>query len=339
MNNEVYIIAEVGMAHDGSLGMAHSFIDALSGTGVNAVKFQVHIAAAESSMSERFRINFSYEDRTRMDYWARTEFTREQWACLKTHCAANGMDFVASPFSIAAAELLQNIGAKKIKIASGEVTNHLLLKKIARFADYVLLSSGMSNWDELDGAASILTNREIAFSILQCTTAYPTQPSQWGLNVLDEIRNRYDVPAGFSDHSGDIYAGLAAAAHGASTIEVHATFDQCMFGPDARASLDMRQISSLVKGIRQIENAVRHPVNKLHNEDFRELSKIFGKSLALNKHLKKGHIVRLEDLETKKPAGQGMDVRNYQQAVGRMLLRDMPQWEFLQEHDLEPCEK
>src|SRR6476620_1801526 len=126
------IIAEIAQAHEGSLGIAHSYIDALKPTGVNVVKFQTHIAAAESSAFEPFRVKFSFEDETRYDYWKRMEFTPEQWAGLKKHCEDCGLEFISSPFSNAAVDLLESLNVKRYKIGSGEVTNRLMMEKIAK---------------------------------------------------------------------------------------------------------------------------------------------------------------------------------------------------------------
>ncbi|RZL16570.1 MAG: N-acetylneuraminate synthase, partial [Pedobacter sp.] len=147
---DVFIIAEIAQAHDGSLGIAHSYIDALADAGVDAVKFQTHIAEAESSIFEPFRVKFSYEDDTRFDYWKRMEFTEQQWAGLKEHCEARGVEFMSSPFSGAAVELLNRLGVKRFKVGSGEVNNLLLLHQIAQTGKEIILSSGMSNFSELD---------------------------------------------------------------------------------------------------------------------------------------------------------------------------------------------
>src|SRR5690554_4356804 len=145
----MYIIAEIAQAHDGKLELAHSYIEALSKTGVDAVKFQVHIAEAESSIHEPFRIKFS-EDKTRFDYWKRVEFTLKDWKELKDHCDEAGVEFLASPFSNAAVDLLEQVGVKRYKIGSGEVTNFLMLEKIARTGKPVFLSTGMSSFEELN---------------------------------------------------------------------------------------------------------------------------------------------------------------------------------------------
>lgn len=335
MNNSILLIAEVAQAHDGSLGIAHSYIDALSSTGINAIKFQTHIADAESSIHEPFRIKFSYEDNSRFDYWKRMEFTPEQWKGLKDHCDQVGLEFMSSPFSIAAVELLEIIGVKRYKIGSGEVTNLLLLERIGATGKPVILSSGMSTMAELKAAFDILQSSGCPVTILQCTTAYPTTPHQWGLNLLQELRNQFKVPIGFSDHSGEIFAALSAAALGASVIEFHAIFDKRMFGPDAGASLSIPQIELLVKGIRDIEQALAKPIVKDDIDKFLDLKVMFEKSLAVNKSLKKGHRITLSDLESKKPSKQGINAAEFKQVLGKMINKDLPAYSFLNYKDLE----
>jgi len=165
----MFLIAEIAQAHEGSLGIAHSYIDALAETGVDAVKFQVHIAEAESSSLEQFRVNFSYEDATRFDYWKRMEFTPEQWAGLKQHCTDKGMEFLASPFSVAAVTLLEQLEVKQYKIGSGELSNFLMLDRIAQTGKPIILSSGMSNWAELDDTIAFLRPFGNKLSLMQCT--------------------------------------------------------------------------------------------------------------------------------------------------------------------------
>ncbi len=330
----MFLIAEIAQAHEGSLGIAHSYIDSLAGTGVDAVKFQTHIAEAESSDFEPFRVKFSYEDQTRFDYWKRMEFTPEQWAGLKTHCDELGLEFISSPFSNAAVDLLEKLGVKRYKIGSGEVNNFLMLDHIARTKKPILLSSGMSSFEELDITVNFLKSRQADVQILQCTTSYPTKPENWGLNVISELKSRYGLPVGFSDHSGDIYAGLFAAALGAEILEFHAVFDKRMFGPDAKASLTIDQIKSLAHGIQQLELAGHHPINKNDNSAYTELKNIFEKSLAVNKDLPAGQVLRIEDLEAKKPKGHGIDARLFEKAVGRSLKHPLKGWSFLNETDL-----
>ncbi len=334
INLPMLIIAEIGLTHDGSLGMAHAFIDALALTGVDAIKFQTHIPEAESSPYEPFRVPFSYQDKNRMDYWQRTAFTSDQWAGLKSHCDEKGVEFMSSPFSNAAVDLLENIGVKRYKVGSGEVNNMLLLEKIARTGKPVILSSGMSSFAELDRSVEFLRSRNVEFSIMQCSTAYPTKPAQWGLNVIGELKARYGVPVGFSDHSGVPESALAAVALGAELLEFHVTFHKQMFGPDVPASLTIEETAYTVKAVRNILEALDNPVDKTDNSAFKDVKQIFEKSLAVNKDLPAGHVLRFEDLEAKKPKGYGIPASAFQKVTGRKLSKPKNQWDFLKEDDL-----
>lgn len=330
-----YYIAEIGQAHEGSLGILHSYIDALATTGVHAIKFQMHIAAAESSEHEPFRVKFSYEDATRFDYWKRMEFTLVQWKEIKEHCDAVGLDFICSPFSNLAVDWLEEIGVKCYKIGSGEVTNLLLLEKIAKTGKPVILSSGMSSFSELDTTVSFLQEKQVSFSILQCTTSYPTQPEQYGFNVIQELKERYQVTVGFSDHSASVATNIAAVAFGAEILEFHVVFDRSMFGPDAKSSLTIDETKQLVEDCNAIYKAKYNPIDKNTNEQFFNLKTIFEKSLAVNKELPKGHIITFEDLEAKKPKGYGIDAALFQEIIGKKLNKNCKQWDFLREEDLQ----
>lgn len=331
----MYMIAEIGQAHEGSLGIAHSYIDALADTGIDAIKFQTHIADAESSDLEPFRVKFSYEDDRRIDYWRRMEFTAVQWQGLKDHCVESGLEFISSPFSCAAVDLLEEIGVQRYKIGSGEVSNYLMLEKIAKTGKPIILSSGMSSIEELDQTIEFLNKFGNEFSILQCTTAYPTKPEEWGLNVIQELKQRYGLPTGFSDHSGDIYACLAATSLGAEILEFHVVFDKRMFGPDAKASLTIDQIKKLYKGVCDINLSINHQIDKNDNTQFLQLKNIFEKSLAVNKDLPVGYELKIDDLEAKKPSGEGIPAKDFRNVIGKKLKSAKSKWDFLYPSDFE----
>ena len=329
-----FVIAEIAQAHDGSLGILHSYIDALKDTGVDAVKFQTHIAEAESSEYEPFRVKFSRQDKTRYDYWKRMEFTFEQWAGIKAHCEDAGLEFISSPFSLAAVDILEQLQVEKYKIGSGEVSNFLMLEKIANTGKPVFLSSGMSSFDELDRSISFLKPFHSPVSIFQCTTQYPTPPENIGLRAIPVLKEKYNLPVGLSDHSGEIFPSLAAIPMGAELIEVHAVFDKRMFGPDATSSLTIAQLTEMVRGIRFLEKALSADYNKNDNGRFAEMKVIFGKSLAVNKDMTQGTVLTINDLESKKPQGKGIAASDYSKVIGRKLSRDMQKWEFLNDVDL-----
>lgn len=328
------VIVEVAQAHDGSLGILHSYIDAIAKSGADTVKFQMHIADAESSVHEPFRINFSYEDKTRFDYWKRMGFSFDEWVRIKQHCDEVGVNFLCSPFSIEALNWLENLGIERYKIASGEVNNNLLLDKIALTKKPVLLSSGMSSYSEIDSLVELFRPTENNISLFQCTTAYPTPPEQVGLNVISEMIHRYDFPIGLSDHSGDIYASLAAVSLGASLVEVHAVFDKRQFGPDSSSSLTIESLTEMVRGIRNIDAMKSNKVSKDDDDKFKKLKQMFGKTLSVRRDIEPGEILQLEDLESKKPANMGIPTNEYKQILGRQLVSRLKRNDFLQFSDL-----
>ena len=332
---KTFIIAEVGQAHEGSLGILHSYIDAISETGVDAVKFQMHIAEAESSFHEPFRVNFSYEDKTRMDYWKRMEFSFEQWVEIKKHCDTEGLEFICSPFSNLSVDWLEKLGVTKYKIGSGEVNNFLMLEKIAKTGKEIILSSGMSSYQELDETIAFLKPFGNKLSLLQCTTKYPTKAEDVGLNVIDELSKRYGLPVGLSDHSGKIFSSLSAVSLGAEILEFHGVFDRRMFGPDSKSSLTIDEIKELVQGVRFIEKSLNCKIDKTNNSDFKELKNIFEKSLAVNRSLKKDDVIQLDMLESKKPSGHGISAKEYQRIVGKKTNKSLKQWDFITEEDID----
>lgn len=328
------VIAEIAQAHDGSLGTAHAYIDAVADAGVDAVKFQTHIAAAESTPAEPWRVRFSPQDETRYDYWKRMEFSEEQWAGLKQHAEERNILFLSSPFSVEAAELLDRLGIEMWKIASGEITNPLLLDVVLATRKPVLLSTGMSPWEEIDRAVERLAPIHDRLTLFQCTTAYPCPPERVGLNILKEMRDRYGCAVGLSDHSGTIYPGLAAAALGADAVEVHVTFSRGCFGPDVPASLTMSELGLLVQGVQFVSTMLEHPISK--DEEATALSELrsaFMKGLVLSKSISAGTMLEREHLRAVKPC-QGMPAVMLENVIGRCLRCDGLAGEPLVEEDL-----
>lgn len=329
------IIAEVAQTHDGSLGQAHAFIDAVARTGADAVKFQTHIASAESTVNEPWRVKFSPQDASRYDYWRRMEFSKEQWAGLKKHAEDHGLLFLSSPFSPEAFELLDEIGVAVWKIASGEVGNSYLLKKIIETGKPLILSSGMSDWRELDEAVAQIAAKENPFAVVQCTSAYPCPPEKIGLNVMQILRERYDCPSGLSDHSGKIYAGLAAAALGAEILEIHVTLSREMFGPDVPSSITTHELAQLTEGVREIEKMLASPVDKKDSaEELKTLRKIFTKSIYAGEFLPAGTVLDEKHLKLKKP-GNGIPAGHLPNLLGQKLRRNLQADELLLLEDIE----
>jgi N,N'-diacetyllegionaminate synthase len=330
------IIGEVAQAHDGSLGLAHAFVDAIASAGADAAKFQTHIAEAESTPGEPWRVQFSDQDATRFDYWKRMEFTEEQWRGLKDHAEERGLLFLSSPFSVEAVDLLDRVGVPAWKIASGETLNQALLGRVLETNLPLLVSTGLSQMGEVDNVVDRLRRRSVSFAILQSTSLYPCPPEKVGLGLLGAMRERYRCPVGLSDHSGTIYPALAAASLGASVIEVHVTMSREMFGPDVSASVTVTEFHQLVEGVRFIERMRAGTAEK--DEITRQLwdtRRIFTRSLVSLRDLPGGSVVGLEDLGAKKP-GTGIPPERASEIAGRRLRRDVVKNEILSEDDFEP---
>ena len=329
------IIAEVAQAHDGSLGTAHAYIDAVADCGADAVKFQTHIAAAESTPDEPWRIKFSPQDATRYDYWKRMEFTEAQWVGLKRHADERGLLFLSSPFSFEAVDLLDRIGVAAWKIPSGETANTPMLDRMLATGLPVLLSTGMSPQSEIDDAVQHIRKSGVPLVIFQCTSAYPCPPEKVGLNLISSFRERYDCPVGLSDHSGTIYPGLAAVTLGIQMLEVHVTFSREMFGPDVPASVTTAELRQLVAGIRFIEKMMINPVDKEEMaRDMKALRSMFTKSVVARRKIEAGTILTNDDVTLKKP-GTGIPAARLPEIVGRRLKRSIAADTLISEEDFD----
>jgi N,N'-diacetyllegionaminate synthase len=329
-----FVVGEVAQAHDGSLGTAHAYIDAVANAGADAVKFQTHIASAESTPQEPWRVRFSYQDASRYEYWKRMEFTEEQWAGLKRHAEERGIEFLSSPFSIEAARMLQRIAINAWKVASGEVANAPLFDYLIETRLPMMVSSGMSSLDEIDAAVARVQGAGILLAVMQCTSAYPCPPEKVGLNMLETFRGRYGCAVGLSDHSGTIFPGLAAATLGAEIVELHVTFGKECFGPDVAASVTTSELKTLVEGVRFIERMRSSAVDKNQMADeMAPLRKLFTKSIVAEVDLPSGAVLKAENLAAKKP-GTGIPAEKLSLMVGRKLRRPLAAGEMLSEEHL-----
>lgn len=331
-----FVVAEVGLGHDGSLGLAHAFIEAVAGTGADAIKYQTHIAEAESSSLESFRVPFSKADASRFDYWRRTAFTEPQWADLKDHSESKRLVFLSSPFSVEAVEMLDRLGVVAWKVPSGETGSRRMIERMARTGRPMLVSTGMSSYADVDALVKRLDALcPKRYALLQCTTQYPTSPEIVGMNVLIEYMRCYDCPIGLSDHSGTIFPSLVACWNGARVIEVHVTLSRDMFGPDVSSSLTPDQLTLLVQGIRFVHAMRNNPLAKdviaAKNSDLRRL---FGKSAVARKAVGAGEVVGEQDVTFRKP-GHGISELAFDAYLGRRLKRPRGAGEFFNEEDFE----
>ena len=330
-----FIVAEIGQAHDGSLGTAHAFIDAVAETGADAIKFQTHIALEESTLDEPFRVRFSKQDSTRYDYWKRMEFSEDQWAGLAAHALEKNLIFLSSPFSVKAVKLLRDIGMPAWKIGSGEVKSEELLDAMALNGSPILLSTGMSDFREIKEMVFRIKEKKLPFAIFQCTTRYPNTLEEVGLNVIQELRQRFHCPSGLSDHSGTLFPGIAAMARGADLIEVHVTLDRRMFGPDISSSITIEELKFMVAARNAFFQMLTNPVDKdALTAELAGVKSLFTKSIAARRPLKAGTLLTEEMLTLKKP-GTGIPGHELKNITGQRLKKDVSPQRLLKWNDLE----
>jgi N,N'-diacetyllegionaminate synthase len=331
------IVGEVAQAHEGSLGMAHAFIDAIADAGADAVKFQTHIAAAESTPAETFRTPFSQQDASRYAYWRRMEFTCEQWSGLLRHAEARGLIFLSSPFSNEAVKVLLACGVKAWKVASGEIAHFPLLENVARTKKPVILSTGMASWYEIHRAVELVQSMGAPVAVLQCTSKYPTPPEEVGVEVIPALHRAFGCAVGLSDHSGTVFPGIVAAAIGANVVEVHVTLSREMFGPDVAASVSTPELRQLVRGVRFVERMRVHPPDKdLLARELAPVRAAFFRSIVASRALRAGTVLGAADLALKKP-GTGLPPDKMAEVLGRTVVRDLPVDTQIRAEDLLPA--
>ena len=330
-----YIVAEVAQAHDGSVGIAHSFIDAVADTGADAIKFQTHIANQESTKDEEFRIPLSGQDKTRYDYWKRMEFTAEQWHGLFRHAQDKNITMLSSTFSVEAVNLMQKFDMPAYKVGSGEWKSEPLWDAIMATGKPLLFSTGMSTYDEIRNAVHSISKDRISFALFQCTSSYPTPLEDVGINVIEQFQREYECPVGLSDHSGTPWPSLFAMGRGADLIEVHVTFDRKMYGPDATSSLTFDELQLLCNARDAFDLMKNNPVDKdkvakrmLH------MRNLFSKSVALSTDLRAGTVLKKEFLVAKKP-GTGIPFDEVETVIGKRLNKDITADRLLRLEDLE----
>lgn len=330
-----FLIAEIAQAHDGSLGMAHAMIDAAADAGADAVKFQTHFAAAESTLDEPFRIRGSGQDDSRYAYWKRMEFSPGQWRELAAHVRERKLIFLSSAFSQDALSVLADIGMPAWKIASGELGSDDMLDAMTGTGVPFIVSTGMSAWNEIEALVSKLRAAKCDFAVLQCTSRYPTELEDVGLNVLDELRSRFFCPVGLSDHSGQVFPSLAALSMGASIIEFHLTLNRSMYGFDVSSSLTPAEIKLIVQARNAFMVMARNPVDKdKMAHELAPMRVMFGRSVAPRQDLAKGTRLERHLLTGKKPGG-GIPVADMDAVVGRTLTRDVSADRLLRREDFE----
>jgi len=322
VSDKCKVIAEIGLSHEGSLGLAKSSIDAALNAGADIVKFQVHSSFHESSKNEKFRINFSDQDSTRSEYWERTSFSYPEWQILINHCEKIGIEFSASVFNAHSLQQMIDLGVNTIKLGSGDLINHEFQEILQDYSGYLILSTGMATWSEIGYAVKTYEKFHLdrRLAILQCTSKYPTALNQVGINVMEEISNTLKVDSGLSDHTNNLSASYVAIVKGAKYLEKHVVFSRLMFGPDVSSSIDFSELKQLCDFRNDFLEIVK-PIEKDQiAEELLETRILFGRSLGLKKDFPQGHELKITDFCLRKPHG-GLTWANRLDLVGMKLVK------------------
>lgn len=315
------IIAELGNTHEGSVGLAKCMIKAAKDCGADIAKLQTHIFGAESRVDAPNPPYFSGE--SRKEYFERTSFSKEQYLELIDYSKSIGIEVISSPFSVEALLFLIDLGMTTIKIPSGEMSNILLLNELAKHDVHVILSSGMSSIKELDIAMDILKKgNSRTLTLLQCTSEYPCPPETVGLNNINFLNERYNVPVGFSDHTLSESIPAIAVYAGATVIEKHLTLSKLAYGSDAANSLEPDEFKRMVGYISEaVILSQTHTKKETSSDYISNMKVIFEKSLVYSQDFKAGHVLRYEDFAAKKP-GDGLSTNEIYSLIGKTLKKD-----------------
>ena len=323
---KVFIIAEAGVNHNGSIDLAKKLIDVASNAGADAVKFQTFKAknlVTKNAKKAIYQKDTTNIKESQFNMLKKLELNIEAHKELILYCNSKKIIFLSSPFDHESIELLKDLDLEILKIPSGEITNLPYLRHIGKLDKKIILSTGMSTIDEVKNALSILINsgtKKNKITVLHANTEYPTPMEDVNLRAMVTIGKELDVNFGYSDHTLGIEVDIAAVAMGASCIEKHFTLDCNMEGPDHKASLEPSQLKAMVKAIRNIEKALGSSIKKASKSELLNI-KIVRKSIVAKTKIKKGEILTQQNLSVKRP-GRGMSPMKCDDVVGTKSTKD-----------------
>ena len=328
------IIAEVGVNHNGDLSLAKDLIDAAVEAGADTVKFQTFSAervATRNAPKAAYQIPQTKEDVSQFEMLRRLELKRP-WHCdLIERCEKKNIEFLSTGFDCEDVQFLINLGQKRLKIPSGEITNVPYIRCIGRAGLPVCLSTGMSTMSEIGYALGTLeaagTPRDDV-TVMHCTTEYPAPIDEVNLLAMCSIRGEFGTPVGYSDHTPGIEVAVAAVALGACVIEKHITIDRNMVGPDHKASLEPDEFREMVLAIRKVERALGEAKKRPSVSEIKNIT-IARRSIVANSPIKRGDVLSERNLTTKRP-GTGVDPRRWDEVLGSIAIRDFKQDELIE---------
>lgn len=328
----VYIIAEAGVNHNGSIELAKKMVDKAKEAGADCIKFQTFVSeniASKNAVKAEYQKKQTNVSESQLDMLKKLELSFDEFCELSEYCKEKDIEFLSTAFDIESLDFLESLDMQRWKIPSGEITNLPYLIKIAGLRKPVILSTGMSTMEDIYAAVNILKEKGTSeITLLHCTTEYPTPYQDVNLSAMNTIREAFSVPVGYSDHTNGIEISIAAVALGATVIEKHFTIDRNMTGPDHKASLEPNELKAMVSAIRNIEVAIGNGQKKPAESEMKNMA-IARKSIIANRKISKGEIFTEENLTVKRP-GNGITPMRWFEVIGQVALRNFEEDEVIE---------
>jgi N,N'-diacetyllegionaminate synthase len=308
------------------MSLAKKLIEIAASAGADLVKFQSFSAdrlVTFSASKAKYQLSTEYVEETQHEMLRKLELTESMHYELLAHCKSHGIGFFSTGFDTQSIDLLIELGQNKFKIPSGELTNYPFLQYIGKLNREVILSTGMSNFDEIGAALEVLESAgtpRSKITVLHCTTAYPVPIPEVNLLAMKKIQEKFEVRVGYSDHTLGIEIPLAAVALGAQVIEKHFTIDRTLSGPDHKASLEPHELATMIQGIRRIELALGDGEKKLMPCEASNIE-IARRSIVASRHIKSGETFTEENVTTKRP-GTGISPMKLPRLLGTYSTRE-----------------
>ena len=331
--DKVFIIAEAGVNHNGSIKLAKELVDVAVESGADAVKFQTFKAeaiVAKSASKADYQKRLTGSEESQFEMLKKLELAENEFKQLHAYCYEKKIEFLSTPFDLQSVDFLESLDMRIFKIPSGEITNLPYLRKIGEIGKPVIISTGMSILAEVENAINILKKAGcIDISVLHCNTEYPTPFADVNLQVMRTMRNALGLPIGYSDHTPGVEASIAAVALGATIIEKHFTLDKTMDGPDHLASLPPVELNELVRMIRNVELVIGDDTVKRITDSEKGNRIIARRSIVAAKKIEKGEILTEDNLICKRP-GNGISPMEWDRIVGRVAIKNFDIDEFIE---------
>lgn len=321
----VYVIAEAGVNHNGSVKNAFKMIDCAKECGCDCIKFQTFKTDAlvtSNAPKADYQMRNTNGSNNQFAMLKSLELNDREFEELKAHCNEIGIEFMSTPFDIESVDVLEKIGVTRYKISSGDINNKQLLQYVAKTGKSMVVSTGMSTIEEVRKAVDWIEqvgNHQI--TLLHCTSNYPTSYDEVNMKAMQTLQQKFGYPIGYSDHTKGDLASIVAVAMGATVIEKHFTLDKNMEGPDHKASLNVEELKEMVDDIRAVETIMGSGVKQPMKSELNTRS-VARKSVVLAHNIQKGEILKKEDLVLKRP-GNGLAPEYLDELIGKVLVRNM----------------